>query len=286
VTQPARRACLAATLVLGAAAGGCNRAPTPDPRAGELMVFAAASLREVLPKLANDFEAAHPGTHVQFQFAGSQELRVQLEHGARADLFLSADDVQVRPLLAAGLVEAPAAFASNELEVVTPAEDPAGLTAFGADAFWHLASARRIAIGVHEVPVGRATEQMLDRAATVGGPAFRDGVLAHVVSRELNVRQTLAKAVLGEVDAAIVYRTDAIIAGASVRRIAVPPSVNVVTTYQMAVIKSGKVSFARAFAALIQSEAGRARLAAAGFIPPVVSPSTTKAPGAAAPPHP
>src|SRR4029077_15065709 len=97
------------------------------------------------------------------------------------------------PLLRAGLVEAPVAFASNELAVVTPAQDPAGLTAFGAEAFWHLPAAGRIAIGVPEVPVGRATQQMLERAAAVRGPAFRDAVLGRVVSRELNVRQALAK---------------------------------------------------------------------------------------------
>jgi molybdate transport system substrate-binding protein len=285
VTQAASRAWLAIALVVAAAAGGCSKrpAPPPDPRASEVTVFAAASLRDVLPKIAYDFEAAHPGLHAVFQFSGSQELRVQIEHGARADLFMSADDVQVGPLLAAGLVEPPTAFASNELAVVTPAQDPAGLTAFGADAFWHLPDARRIAIGVHEVPVGRATERMLDRAVAVRGPAFRDAVLEHVVTRELNVRQTLAKAVLGEVDAAVVYHTDAIIAGASVRRIAVPPVVNVVTTYQMAVIKGGKVGYARAFAALVVSDAGRARLVDAGFKPPVENSSNAKAPGTAAP---
>jgi len=276
---------LAAAVAVAGGAAGCRRGPAGRGKA--LVVFAASSLREVLPPLAAEMERAHPGAEVALQLAGSQELRVQIEHGARADVFLSADDVQMDLLRRAGRVGEPMAFAGNELAVVTPAADPAGFAAFGADAFWHLPEARRIAIGAPEVPVGRYTERMLERAAAIRGPEFRDTVMQHVVTRELNVRQTLAKAVVGEVDAAIVYRTDALAAGASVRTVAVPPAVNVVTTYELALVRPNETQTAHplgpAFVALVLSEAGQKRLAAAGFTPPGAVPATAASPNPVVP---
>jgi molybdate transport system substrate-binding protein len=224
-------------------------------------VFAAASLRDVFTALASDFEQQHPEARVGLQFAGSQELRVQIEHGARADVFASADEAQVAPLVRAGLVAAPRPFAGNELVVVTPAANPAAIAEL-----WDLPRATRIAIGAPEVPVGRYTERMLDRAAAVRGRDFREAVLARVVSRELNVRQTLAKAVLGEVDAAVVYRTDARAAGTSVRAVAIPEDVNVVTSYFIAATLPARAGApAQAFIDAVLAPAGQARLAEAGF---------------------
>src|SRR3954471_19772134 len=107
---------------------------------------------------------------------------------------------------------------------------------------------------------------MLARAAAVAGPSFRAAVLAHVVSRELDVRQALAKAVLGEVDAAVVYRSDALSAGDAVRAFPLPPEVAVQATYQAAALaRAPHPALARAFIDLLSSAAGRGRLAAAGF---------------------
>jgi molybdate transport system substrate-binding protein len=218
----------------------------------ELLVFAAASLREPLEALARDFEAA-TGAAVRLNLAGSQELRAQLEHGARADVFASADLRHLDALASSGLVEPGRVFARNRPVIVVPRGNPAGITGF-AD----LARARRVVIGAPEVPIGAYTARMLERA----------GVVPRVVSRELNVRQVLAKVVLGEADAGIVYRSDARSAGDKVDTIAIPDEIVVIAVYPVAVTRRARQpELARRFVDLLLSREGQRRLAAAGFGP-------------------
>jgi molybdate transport system substrate-binding protein len=231
----------------------CVLAAAPA-HARELTVFAAASLRETFTALAHDLEARTPGLTVRLAFAGSQELRTQLDHGARADVFAAAE---ARHL--AGLAVTPRVFAHNQPVVVVPADNPARLAAF-AD----LATAKRIVIGAPEVPIGAYTLQILDHA----GADFAARVLARVVSRELNVRQVLAKVELGEADAAVVYRTDALSAGDKVRVVAIPAELNVVAAYPVAVLPgAAEPALAQAFVDLLVSPEGQKRFAAAGFAP-------------------
>src|SRR4051794_1980454 len=110
-------------------------------------VFAASSLREAFSALALAFQSAHPGTEVAVQFAGSQELRVQLENGAAADVFASADEKQMEK--ARALVEAPATFARNLPVLIVPLDNPAKIQSFS-----DLPKARRIVLGAAEVPIG------------------------------------------------------------------------------------------------------------------------------------
>ncbi len=222
--------------------------------ARELTVYAASSLREIFTDLGHELEARTPGLTVRLNFAGSQELRTQIDHGAPADVFASADARHM-----AGLEVTPRGFARNEPVVVVPRDNPAGIKSF-AD----LPKARRLVIGAAEVPIGAYTLQILDRA----GRAFRDRVLARVVSRELNVRQVLAKVVLGEADAAVVYRTDARAAGDKVEVIAIPGELNVVASYLVAALPgAGEPKLAQAFIELLLAPDGQRRLAAAGFAP-------------------
>jgi len=227
----------------------------------QLTVFAASSLRDAFQDLGRNLEQQHPGTSVSFNFAGSQELRTQVEHGARADVFASADPRTLRALAGAGLALEPQVFARNEPVIVVPAGNPAGIHSL-AD----LPRSRRLVVGAPEVPIGEYTVRILEAASRRYGPAFGAAVESRVASRELNVRQVLAKVALGEADAAIVYRTDALASRGAVEVISIPPELNVVAEYPIAVLRGApQAGLARAFVELVLSSAGRAVLARHGF---------------------
>jgi len=230
--------------------------------AEEVTVFAAASLREVFEDLAKQLEATAPGTQVRLNFAGSQELRTQIEQGARVDVFASADTKHMGALEKVGALAGPARiFARNQLVIVVPKGNPAGVESI-AD----LPKAKRLVIGTPEVPIGNYTLQILDKASAKLGKDFKDKVMAQVVSRELNVRQILAKVTLGEADAAVVYRTDALTAKDKLEVIAIPADLNVVAEYPIAVLKvAPHPKLAAAMVDLVLSSDGQKRLAAAGF---------------------
>jgi molybdate transport system substrate-binding protein len=238
----------------------CGLVPTTraeEPR--EITVFAAASLREAFDDLGKTFEAK---THVKVRLnlAGSQELRTQIENGARADVFASADQKHMDALVTAKLATAPRTFARNTPVVIVPKDNPAKIASFQ-----DLPKAKKIVIGVPEVPIGNYTLQILDKA----GAEFKDKVLANVVSREPNVRQVMAKVTLGEADAAVVYRTDAMAGKDKVAIIEIPAKVNVVAEYPVAVLaKAPEAAAARAFVDLLLSADGQKRLATAGFVAP------------------
>ena len=218
-------------------------------RAEEVTVFAASSLREALSEVARQFEGQHQGVTVALQFAGSQQLRVQLENGAAADVFASADEKQMA--LLGALAPSPQIFAHNQPVLVVPRDNPAGLRVF-AD----LPRARRIVLGAAEVPIGAYSDRILAKARLDLG--------SRVVSRELNVRQVLAKVELGEADAAIVYRTDA--AGKAVQVIAIPEEINVTALYPVAVLAGARQPvLAAQFVELLRSPAGAATLSRFGF---------------------
>jgi molybdate transport system substrate-binding protein len=227
----------------------------------ELNVFAAASLRESFGELGKLFEAKHPGTKVQLNLGGSQELRTQIENGAPADVFASADQKHMQALVLAKLAGSPKVFARNEPVLVVPKGNPAGIAGLQ-----DLPKAKRIVVGVPEVPIGTYTLRILDAASKKYGGDFRSRVEAKVASRELNVRQILAKVGLGEADAAIVYRTDARTAKDKVDVITVPSDVNVVAEYPIAVLGKAKESaLAKEFVDLVLSNTGREVLSRFGF---------------------
>jgi molybdenum ABC transporter, periplasmic molybdate-binding protein len=224
-------------------------------------VFAAASLRDVFGTLGTTFEREHPGSKVQFNFAGSQELRAQIENGAPADVFASGDAKHMDAARKAGLVDAPKRFATNAPVIVVPADNPGKVRSLE-----DLASVKRLVIGTPEVPIGAYTFQILDRAKSRYGSDFPSRVQARVVSRELNVRQVLTKVTLGEADAGIVYRTDARSAGDKVRMVEIPAELNVLAEYPIATVtRAPQPALARDWVALVTGPAGQATLKAAGF---------------------
>jgi len=234
-------------------------ADSAKPR--DLVVFAAASLKETLEAIAKSFEAAHPGSHVVLQLAGSQELRTQIENGAKADVFASADTKHMSALQDAGLVGKPTIFARNEPVVVTPTANPAGLLRFE-----DLPKAKKLIVGVDDVPIGRYTKQVIAKAGKDLGESFVKDVEANVVSRELNVRQILAKVSLGEGDAGFVYKTDAATVRDKVQVIDIPQRWNVIAEYPIAVTShAADPDLAKAWVEMVSSPGGQKVLSAAGF---------------------
>ncbi len=250
---------LCACLLGGIApSGGCDGA---EGERAELSVYAAASLTDAFRDLAAGFEAAHPDVKVVINFAGSQVLRLQIEQGARADVFASANPIHMDALVQAGLVPESRVFAHNELVVIVPPDNPARIGAF-AD----LPRARRLVIGTAQVPVGSYTRAMLRKAGARLGGAFPTRVFARVVSEENNVRLVRAKVELGEADAAIVYRTDAAACG-GVRVVPIPDDLNVRAEYHIGVLAdSARARLAARWLAFIASPAGQRILARHGFV--------------------
>jgi molybdate transport system substrate-binding protein len=254
-------------ISLGLALGlmfGPRAATSSAARGQELVIFEAASLKDVFARLAQRFEKDHPGAKVVTNAAGSQELRAQIEHGAAADLFASADRKHMDALAAQGLVVSPSVFTCNEpVVVVRPA-----LASTTIKAFADLPRAERIVIGTPEVPIGAYTLQILQKAAAKYGADFPGRVQAKVASRELNVRQVLAKVVLGEADAGVVYRSDALAAAGKVAVLSIPPELNVTAEYPIAVLKSAPYpELAGRWIELLKSATGAAALRESGFLP-------------------
>lgn len=252
---------VALACVLGA---GTSLGAEPGPAAREaphreLVVFEAASLKDAFGRLARRFEAENPGVTVTANPAGSQELRAQLEHGAAADVVATADRKTMDALDAQHLVAAPAIFTCNEpVVIVRTALAPT------VRAFADLPRVERIVVGTPEVPIGAYTREILRRA----GADFAARVEARVVSRELNVRQVLAKVTLGEADAGVVYRSDALLGRDAVRVVEIPAALNVTAEYPIAVLAAAPhAALARKFVALVTSPAGPEALREAGFVP-------------------
>lgn len=220
-----------------------------------MVVFAASSLRDAFTAIAVPFERVRPGVQVTFNFAGSQELAAQLEQGAPADVFAAADPQTMQRVDRA---QVPVVFARNALVLVVAREADDTVRTFA-----QLPSATRIVVGAPEVPVGRYTQQVLERA----GAEFRAKVEAKVVSRELNVRQVLTKVTLGEADVGIVYRSDAQAAGAAVTVVEIPPELNVLAQYPIAALEGAPhPALARGWLEAVRGPEGQQALTRAGFL--------------------
>lgn len=222
----------------------------------EVTLFAAASLERTMTDAASTYEREH-GARVRVVSAGSQVLRRQIEAGAPASLFVPASPEHLEAASIASLVEPPSTLACNRVVLVVRA----GSRTVDLQT---LPDTERLVLGAAEVPIGAYADAILDRAEARFGPAWRARVDARVVSRELDVRQVLAKVTLGEADAAIVYRTDAL--GTELTTLAIPDELGVVARYPIALVRDGPAPGpARRFAAWLQGEEGARVLALHGF---------------------
>ena len=254
---------------------GFSTAPS-EANSAQLTVFAAASLSEAFTTMADTFESSHPGVEVLLNFAGSQVLRVQIEQGARADVFASANPQHADALLAAGLIEPPVMFAHNQLAVILPAANPASVQSL-ADL---TQPGLKLILAGPTVPVGRYARQVLKKLDTnpALGPDFSTRVLNNLVSEEDNVKGVVAKMQLGEADAGMVYISDVTLAVADdLTILTIPAEYNVVADYPIAVVTdSSQPDLAQQFIAFVRSAEGQAILAGHGFQPVQRHPSGQK----------
>lgn len=238
----------------------------PSAEALELLVFGAASLRSVLADAEAAYEAASPGVQVTVSTDSSAALATQIQEGAPADVFLSADTKNPQALADGGFVAgAPVDFAGNELTVIVPKDNPAGLA---SPADLAKPGIKVIAAG-DEVPITKyATQLVANLAKQAGYPAdFEAAYVANIASREDNVKAIVAKVELGEGDAGIVYVTDAA-ATDKVDALDVPADANVPATYAGVVVKASKhADAALAFLDWFAGPEGQAILADHGFLP-------------------
>jgi len=247
----------------GSTAGGpsspasSSRSGTPAPStaalSGAITVFAAASLTDVFTTLAHQFEAAHPGTTITLSFGSSSTLATQITQAAPADVFASASTATMQTVVAAGEAAEPATFARNVLAIAVPPDNPGHVTALR-----DLASSDvTVALCQPEVPCGVSAAAVLAKA----------GLTVRPVTLEADVKATLTKVELDEVDAGLVYATDVLAAGAKVRGIEIPAEVNSATSYPIAALTASKQpALATAFVEYVLSADGSSVLTAAGFL--------------------
>ena len=203
-------------LIVAAVLPGVTGASSRD--AGQLNVFAAASLTEVFPAI---------DSRPRYDFAGSDQLATQIQQGAPADVFAAASPKYPELLYQQGLVEKPIKFVTNTLVLIVPKSNPAGihsvmdLTRPGV----------KLVIGDATVPVGSYTRTVLN---TLGITA---AVMKNVVSQEADVKGVLGKVALGEADAGFVYATDVRSVLGKVAVIRIRESAQPHVVYEVAVVK-------------------------------------------------
>src|SRR4051812_38575530 len=233
VQPAASTAATPAATAEATAGGGANLS-------GNLTVFAAASLTGAFGQIGKDFEAAHPGTKVTYNFAGSQQLAQQLQQGAPADVFASANAKQMQVAVDAGRVVSGTArtFVRNRLVVIYPKENPAAISTLQDLA----KPGVKLILAAAEVPVGGYSLDFFKKASSnVGfGDTYSETVMSNVVSFEDNVRSVLSKVALGEADAGIVYTSDVTGDGADqVGQLEIADDLNTIASYPIATISDG-----------------------------------------------
>lgn len=243
------------------ACSGLNVSSTPRT----LTVYAAASLTDAFTEIGQAFEAEHSGVTVVFNFGGSQNLRTQIEQGAPADVFAAGNTKEMDTLVDQNLIEetAPKGFLTNQLVVILPKNNPAGITSLEDLRMPSL----KLVLAAEVVPAGRYARQVLDNLNALFGADYKDKVLANVVSNEDNIRQAVTKVQLGEADASIVYVSDAV-AVPELQKIEIPANVNVIAEYPIApLVESVNSDLADEFIVYVLSPEGQATLKKWGFTP-------------------
>lgn len=230
-----------------------------------LTVYAAASLTDAFTEIGKSFEASHSGVRIVFNFGGSQNLRTQIQQGAPADVFASANIKEMEALVSESLIDtaAPQIFLTNRLVVILPESNPAGVASLEDLETPGL----KLILAAEEVPAGRYARRALERLNARYGLDYQDKVLANVVSNEDNIRQVVTKVQLGEADAGIVYVSDAA-AVPELATLAIPAEFNVMAEYLVAPLQQSENSaLANEFITYVLSPDGQAILQKWGFTP-------------------
>ena len=251
-------------FTLAAALAGCGSGDTAAPAAASvpaaggattLTVFAAASLTGTFTELGKTFEAAHPGTTVRFNFGSSATLAQQITQAAPADVFAAASPATMKTVTDASMATAPTTFVRNRLEIAVPAGNPAKV-----DELKDLTDPGvKVALCAEQVPCGAAAARAIAAA----------GLEVKPVTLEADVKATLTKVELGEVDAALVYRTDVLDAKGKVRGIPFPEADKAINDYPIAILSRAPApDLAKRFVELVLSPQGENVMTKAGFEAP------------------
>jgi molybdate transport system substrate-binding protein len=256
-----------AVLTLAALLAGCGDSSSSDTSTtpaggassgatGNLTVLAAASLTESFDQIGKDFEAANPNVKVTFSYGGSSGLAQQITSGAPADVFASASPATMKTVTDAGdATGEPVVFVRNQLVIAVPKGNPKGIKGLKDLEDPDL----KVALCAEQVPCGAAAHKALAIS----------GVQITPVTEEQDVKAALSKVKLGEVDAALVYRTDAKAAASDVDGIEFPESAGAINDYPIVALKSApNSSAAAAFVAFVQTEPSLKVLTDAGFQKP------------------
>jgi molybdate transport system substrate-binding protein len=266
-----RRFALTAVALAALAVAGCSSSTSspasgstrsaapatssPAAQTGTITVFAAASLMGTFTELGKQFEAAHPGDTVKFNFGASSALATQINSGAPADVFASAAPKNMDQVVTPGNASNPQDFAKNTAEVAVPPSNPAKVTSVNDLA----KSSVKTALCQPQVPCG-----------VVAGQVFKNAkITVKPVTLQPDVKSVLTQVELGNVDAGVVYVTDVMAVGSKVKGVTIPASENASTLYPIAALTHSKEpSIAQAFVAYVLSPAGEQVLKAAGFEQP------------------
>lgn len=247
---------LLALTACSSGGGDATAQPSSGRVSGTVTVFAAASLKEGFTTLGKEFEKAHPGTRVAFDFGGSDGLAAGITAGAPADVFAAASPATMKTVTDAGdAVGTPVTFVRNQLEIAVPPGNPRRIAALRD----LTAPGLKVALCAREVPCGAAAEKALDAA----------GLKLTPVSYEQDVKGALTKVELKEVDASLVYTTDVRAAAGKVAGVRFPEAAQAVNDYPIVRLShAANPTAAEAFIALVRSAEGSRVLGRAGFLRP------------------
>ncbi len=232
----------------------------------EIIVFAASSLAESLNQIQTEFESLHPEAKLLFHFAGSQQLRSQIEFGAAVDVYVSADATMVSDLANMNLLRgATTIFAKNRVQVLLAPGNPGKIESLADLSI----PGKRIVIGVPDVPVGRAARETLAMLKNIPafGPEFVKSVASNTVSEEMNVRGVIVRLALGEADAGFAYESDSHTASArEMTSIKFPKDATIEVHYGAGAANDDAAEFPARFVEFLTSDTARQILENHGLI--------------------
>jgi len=238
-----------------AGSGSSPAAPGSGAASGTVTVFAAASLTESFTSLGRQFEAAHPGTTVKFNFGASSSLAENINQGAPADVFASASPKNMQQVVDADGASDSKTFAKNVMQIAVPADNPADVREVTDLARSNV----KVALCQPQVPCGAVAQQVFENVNITVKP----------VTQGADVKAVLTTVQLGEVDAGMVYRTDVRAAGTKVKGIEIPADQNASTSYPIAALtEAPNPAGAAAFVDYVLSPDGEKVLEQAGFAAP------------------
>jgi molybdate transport system substrate-binding protein len=234
-----------------------------EAESSTLTVLAASSLTDAFGELESTFEEQNPDTDLKTSFGGSSELLTQLEQGAPADVFASADEAKMDTAVGEDLVSEPQTFARNRPVVIVPIDNPAGIQELRDIAKLGV----KLVLAQDGVPIAEYAKDVLSNANAEYGENFEQQVLDNIVSREANVRASANRVALGEADATFVYVTDVTSdIQDQVEIIEIPQNLNVTATYPIATVtESQNPDLAQKWVDLVLSDEGQGVLEKYGF---------------------